>query len=612
MKTQILDSKGFNYLTDVLKANNLTDLPDNVILNKVTTGSGMTTAAIVSETPYVIAVPLKRLIQNKLEWAKRNKIDMLGVYNVQESGIDYQDILEFGGNKIMVTYDSLPKVVKALTENNRIKDFKIMIDECHHIIKSGNFRFGAIDNLLDSYTKFKSYIFGTATPVDDRYQHPKLREIPKVQVKWYNLEPVTVNYCVYYEDLLKAVAINAIKHITGEIKSNAHFFINSVNDIITVVRNIIKGGYDNADKIRIITAGSDENEAKIIAGLGKGYTIADVNSQSRVINFYTSTCFDGVDFFDENGLPYIVSNGSKDHTKIDIITQLPQIIGRLRDTKYSNFVNLLYSPNKYFSHISEEEFEAFTKKKIEEAKQFVDRYEKETLEMVKDALLSSARENAYLQVKDDNVTIIVNETALYSEMQNYKTLHTTYYHTKKDKDNKQQNESQSVVINEISYLYEPLEVVEITGLNKAQIGQKTSFAQLCESYNEANEIVKSEIAKLHPIIKEAYAVLGFDKIKALKFRQSNIKEALIIHSEINSNGWKIANLLDYRVGEWVSREEVKSRLQGIYGQLNLNVTAKSTDIENYYEVKESSKRVSGVLVKGLAIVSCKFKKTTIH
>jgi len=83
---------------------------------------------------------------------------MLGVYSYAESGNGVEEVAAFTGNKIMVTYDSLYKVVEGLTKNGRIKDFKIMIDEAHHIIKSGNFRYGAIDRLLNDYLKFKSFI----------------------------------------------------------------------------------------------------------------------------------------------------------------------------------------------------------------------------------------------------------------------------------------------------------------------------------------------------------------------------------------------------------------------------------------------------------------------
>lgn len=66
-ETKILDSKcqKARYIQQVLDNNEMTDLPDNVILNKITTGSGMTSVALVNEQPYVIAVPLKRLIENK-------------------------------------------------------------------------------------------------------------------------------------------------------------------------------------------------------------------------------------------------------------------------------------------------------------------------------------------------------------------------------------------------------------------------------------------------------------------------------------------------------------------------------------------------------------------
>lgn len=607
METTILNSNGYNYISDVLKSNNMADLPDNVMLNKVTTGSGMTSVAIKSEVPYVIAVPFKRLIQNKLEWAKLNNIDMLGVYSYRECGNGVEEIEKFTGNKIMVTYDSLHKVVTALTNNGRIGEFKIMIDEAHHIIKSGNFRHNTINKLLDQYLKFKSFIFGTATPIDDRYQHPRLKNIPKVQIKWDNLQPVTINYCVYYEDLLKAAALAAIEHLNGNMKSNGHFFINSVNDIVSILRNIIKGGYSDPSKIRIITAGTDENEGKLIGGLGKGYKIADINSPSNTVNFYTSTCFEGVDIYDEIGLPYIISNGGKDHSKIDILTHLPQIIGRLRNTKYNNFVNLLYSPNKYYSHTTEDEFERYTKARLKEAAEYVEFF-KTAPEMIRRDLLKAAKENIYLDVDDETNEIILNDTALYSEMQNYKTLHTTYYHTAKEKDTKYKVEGTTIISNDIEYVYNPVDTIEIKGLNKAKLGKKANFSEICEKYSTASEVERVQIAKIFPIIEEAYRVLGEEKVKALEFRQEYLKDALITKDKTQTNSWKVANLLRYKVGQWISREEAKAKLEVIYKDLGLNLTAKATDLSNYFELKTSSKRVNNKLTHGFTIILSKFKK----
>ena len=609
MEIRILDSKGEVYLKDVLKANNMNDLPDNVMLNKITTGCGMTTAAIISSVPYVIAVPQQRLIENKLEWCERNGIDMLGVYDYGETGIGVEEIREFKGNKIMVTYDSLYKVTKALEENGRISDFKIMIDESHEIIKSGNYRYGAIDSVLNEYIKYKSFIFGTATPVEDKYQHPKLKGIQKMQVKWYDLEPVTVNYCVYYKDLLKAAAVQVVKHLTGEMKCNGHFFINSVTDIVAIMKHVIKGGNNYPDKIRIITANNNVNEAKIIGSLGKGYQIGDVNSESNIVNFYTSTCFNGVDFYDENGLTYIISDGSKHHTKIDIITQLPQIIGRLRNTKYSNFVNLIYSPNKYFSHATEEEFEIYTKMKIEEAKKYIDLYNMQNVPMIKENMLKGAQDNVYIRILEDTEELILNDTALYSEMQNFKTLHTTYYHTKKEKLEKKQVEKQEAITNEITYLYTPMDAIKIKGLNKYQIAKSANFIDMCKEYQIANTETKKQIAMVHPIISKAYKELGYEAIKALKFEKSQIEKKLLIEDKLKSLEWKIANLLDLKNGEWISRKDLKDKFKNVYEELKINKIPTAEEISKYYEVREKSKKIDKTLTRGFIIVRNNFNKT---
>lgn len=142
--------------------------------------------------------------------------------------------------------------------------------------------------------------------------------------------------------------------------SNYHIFLNSVKDICKIIK---KAGL-TPDDVRIVCSPSNRKE-----NLPEGFSISSTTDPVKTINFYTSTCFEGQDIYDENGRTFIVSEACRQHTMIDISTTFLQICGRIRDSKYSFEITHLYSTSIYKDIGSEEEFNKMIKKHIEDAKE---------------------------------------------------------------------------------------------------------------------------------------------------------------------------------------------------------------------------------------------------
>lgn len=593
MDIKILEAGDNNYLWQVVE-NNTQDLPDNVMLNKVITGCGGTSVALMNSKPYVICVPYRNLIVNKMKWAAEHNVNVCAVMGGTLDG----EILSFTGNKYIVTYDSLERLCSFID----CSKFKILIDESHKLIDSGAFRGDAVRTVLRNFRRFNSFVFMTATPVKDNYQLPELREIQKCTVKWNNITPVSVRYMCMQKgtNISQNVAVIAVKHLKNEIEGNAHIFINSVTAIIDVVKILKKSGLFTTEEISIVCANNEENQDKINKELGKGYDICEVGDVSK-INFYTSTCFEGCDISDITGKSYIVSDGKKDYSKIDILTTLPQIIARIRDSVYRYNVTLLFTPNQYYSHTTEEEFEVTVKRNLAEADGYVTAYRNTTNSQVKLALYTEAKTNAYIIQQGDN--LIVNETAWYNEMHSFETLHRTYYVS-----TGANLEGSSFIHNETTYNYSVNEDnYDVDAVNKMRLGKKSDFTKLCQEYCESKDAfsaAKMDIENEFPIIKEAYNVLGAVKCKALKYRKADIERELVIADSVKANAWKIVKLLDFKVGNWISLADLKMNLQEVYAELGIVKTAKSTDISEWYEVASSKKRIDGVQVAGVKIITC--------
>ena len=141
-----------------------------------------------------------------------------------------------------------------------------------------------------------------------------------------------------------------VKHGGDE---NYHIFLNSVQGISKIIR---LAGLVPED-CRIVCSVSEDSARQNQEKLPPGFSIGSTIEPVRLFNFYTSTCFEGQDIFDENGRTFIVSEKYKDQTKMDIQTSLLQICGRIRDSRYRTEITQFYSFSKY-KDVSREEFEA--------------------------------------------------------------------------------------------------------------------------------------------------------------------------------------------------------------------------------------------------------------
>ena len=108
-------------------------LPANVVINKGLTGCGATTLAIDQERDTIIAVPYTALISNKTQ-QDRHKDVLLGLDGSIYSDFTPEIASYMEGHsriKIMSTYDSLPKVCKALCILGRspYKETHLVVDE---------------------------------------------------------------------------------------------------------------------------------------------------------------------------------------------------------------------------------------------------------------------------------------------------------------------------------------------------------------------------------------------------------------------------------------------------------------------------------------------------
>ncbi|WP_233378376.1 hypothetical protein [Maribellus sp. CM-23] len=118
--------------------------------------------------------------------------------------------------------------------------------------------------------------------------------------------------------------------------------------------------------------------------------------------------------------------------------------------------------------------------------------------------------------------------------------------------------------------------------------------------NIDERIIKIEQEK--PLIKEAYEKLGVERVESLKYRVTNIRNAILSESTDTSTDSKIVEFLKTNgvgVGTRKTAKEWKELLQDAYNLLNLKLTynriktAKATDLEQWFEVKKTTPKIDG-------------------
>lgn len=128
---------------------------------------------------------------------------------------------------------------------------------------------------------------------------------------------------------------------------------------------------------------------------------------------------------------------------------------------------------------------------------------------------------------------------------------------------------------------------------------------LCEYglSSDAINIVLGQIADSDEI-KSYYTTLGSSKLKSLSYNSAKIKNHLgvvtfsqeLLESSIYS---------EFKVGDKITLSDIKSRLEVLYKSINYDKVAKAKDLENYFEVKNSSIYENGKKVKCYIIIKKK-------
>ena len=560
----------YNYLSEIPNFK----LPSKVLINKGKVGCGGTTVALTDSRDTIVCVPFVNLIKNK---CKQNK-EVLGVY----SGVTVDKINEYVEThkikKIMCTYDQLPRLASVVGYN-----YFLLVDELHLLFLQYIFRDTAIRGVLNEYKNFKDWAFLTATPIESEFMLDELKDIPVYNIEWESKREITVE-AVKCDSVKSTIASIIEKFLNNEIEGNAHIFVNSVKFIATMIKY-----FDFEEtQCRAIWSKNNKEYKNYCAGIPNSDTL----SKPKKINFYTSTCFEGCDLYDENGKIFIVSDSSKAQTLLDISTSIRQIAGRIRNTKYDKIYHL-FSNTRYNTDLSYEEFKEYALNEAEEAKKYASRINSDA------ELLKGTKSSEYVYLYKNENGFEFDKNLILIDIFNYKN-----------------NNTYSLSVNMLNeYAKNNIKVNLTSDDKKIKIASKTiTWKEYVKRYCE---LKKSEyyigeelelIEEKYPFIKAAYELFG-DTI--VDMRIDNVKRAVIAKDDKKNQSEKIIYLLrtcdGFKEGTFTTGKKIKEILQTIYDKAGFDKKATISDFRNYAELKPANKRIDGKQVNGYIITLIKTK-----
>ena len=563
----------------------LEDLPHNCIFNKVVTGCGGTTIALKNGENYVIAVPTTELIENKcyppkdengnsIVWKAENRKaglspvrNLFGLYGTFTPTLKKElkaYLSKEGAKKIMCTYDKIPSLVSLIVP----KEYRLLVDEYHNLLKIYSYRKEAVEGVLEHFNEFKSYCFMSATPIAMDFKPDALKDVEEYIADWEHIEPLMI--LPYQTNKPYNLAANLIETYRrqgyierGELKSyEAYFFINSVTDI----KKILEHTHLTNDDCRIICA----DEAKNRKTLGE-YRISSSTDAPKKFNFITSKSFEGVDFYSETGICYVVSNIYNKHTLLSVDMDIPQIAGRIRNTNnpFRNLVVHIFNtrPSDYYSDYEK------AKKEIEEeleyAKERVTAYN-QLSKGARKQQKSDLSKSSFLKYDEKNDKFIVNDMVAKVALYNYRLMDSIYCSQK----------DLVVEYERVGMLHSKVEWVQLDNNFIKSASKKPTFLETFLLYADMRYCLdieaKQSIEKEYPFIKEALYKLEVEQVKKLR-------------SDI---GQQLKSLLT--VGTFMPSKELKAIAQ----QFGMK---KSTDLKKWVELESGTQRIEGKLTRGYLI-----------
>ena len=582
------------------------------ILNKTVTGCGGTSLFLNSSIDVVIISPRLQALKDKHEQHPDTFLFHSPYTNNGKTAEDINRLMSDLNNyinnpfsvynkaKILVTLDSCEKVINVLNDNRAIDSFLFVVDEFQCLMGDATFK-GTTDMnfLIRLDNEAKNICYLSATPIQDMFLDfvPQFKGLPYIKLEWNKSvleEPNVREIQMKKDESAEKICSNIIrdfrangyfarKVVDGQVvySTEACIFLNEVRSIINIiVKNNLK-----PDEVTILCSDGK------VSGLPKGFKTGGLctdrdNPRNKTFTFCTKASFEGVDFYSTNAMTFVFINAGKEWQTLDIMLDIPQILGRQRlDINPFRHDAVIYYKTKP-NCLSEQEFRLQQTAMELETEQFINGFNNAP-DSMKERLIKLVRDRAddkkfiddYVDVLQVNgrQTLGIN-TLVQMAMWNKWHQRSHYY-----------NNSCQLMASIQSAIAKNVNRNEVKNFEAWYYSAKDNdrlkgYSDFRNTYTEYDPFILQ-----NPFIDiryhDWYGKLGYDKLARLNFDEQKVEQEYNSFCNHEPIAQECRNV--FETGRFYTKAEVKRMLQNIYDSLGLiGRKAKSTELGSYLNAKE--------------------------
>ena len=551
------------YLSDVMH-----EIPTNCILSKRIPGCGATTLELKTNHNSIIIVPNVPVINSKCQ---KNE-NILGVFE----RIDEQEIVEYLKShqcyKIMTTPESFPKVKNACERCglNIYRDFFLLDDECHQLVKDVDYREDIVKP-MDDFFRFKRKALVSATPIG--FSDPRFKNFKTIEV--------CANYD--YQQKIQVIHTYSIaKTVTEYLESHKDnkvcIFFNSVDGIYSLMTQL-----DILDNATVYCAPKSRFKLKSEHGFTNAYDIWSADTMKQY-NFFTGRFYTAFDLELEHEKPdllMITDPHLSPYTILDVDTDCIQICGRFRHGISS--ATHIYRTNEEIVAKTGEQLEweisghEFAYRTIQSLYNSTDSIE---LRYGLGEALETLPFRTYL-----NPDLTKNWFRIDNEIHDQLALAKYKFIGQLD----MAYENCHYFIPNFDYKPYNANDEKLMKVSSAR-STKDKRRRMVQLLNEIGEPDSeyaidfiNEIRKIDPFIVEAYELLGKERIEELKYNKRKITEEMIM---LQRKGNKVVKLIknSFTVGHAYTNKFIEEELKRIFNMVHIHPEKpiKGSMIKDYF------------------------------
>lgn len=314
-----------------------------------------------------------------------------------------------------------------------------------------------------------------------------------------------------------------------------------------------------------------------------------------MFTFCTSTAFAGCDFYSTCASTFVISDNKKVHTSIDIATELAQIAGRQRLACNPFRKTIVFIYNVDIGESNADIYKNAIEQKLEKSVKMAewknsapDYFKKDVIKETSEMQNIKKYSESYVRYDEKSDSFTVNRWAYLNELFAYDVQHENYQDSIRVK--RQLEESGFGIKGEekTSDYKEQLKCILVKEGFADRMKRYCELRQLKETnpYYLADEIMERQYEDL----KLYYDRLGYDRIKALGYKEKDLKNELERSYRENDIKRKFREV--FVVGERMSTEEIKRTMTEIYARYGIKKKGVATQLERDYGIRLKSVKVT--------------------